>query len=363
MGLVYPDRAADPDAWARTLGVSRDAVDLWIDADVIDLHCDMEVPVRLFGYDPTRRHGPWTRPIPFFGHTDYPRLREACFTGVCYDLATNVFRPERNRQRITLANVARCKAQIAAHPTELGLARTAADYDAIVGEGRTAFWLTIQGGNALAHDPSVLDGPLGQDIHRITLVHLSTSVLGGSSSPSQADAGITARGRAFVEACNRNHILVDLAHAGRTTFFGALEAHTPDLPPVVTHTGVSGVRPHWRNLDDEQIRAIADRGGVVGIMYQGNFLAEVPAGFAAPRSAVLDHMEHVIDVAGEGAVALGTDYDGMITPPTDLTDITEHPRLVQDMLDRGWSEDRIRGALGRNYLRVVRSVRPGAGDG
>lgn len=360
MPLDYIDHRRDPEAWARALGVSRDAVDLWLDADVIDLHCDLEVPVRLFGYDPNRRHGPWTRVMPFFFHTDYPRLREASFTGVCYDLATNVFRPERNRQAVTLANLDRCKRQIAAHPDELGLARDAADYDAVVGDGRTAMWLTIQGGNAFAHDPSVLDGPVGQDIHRITLVHLSTSVLGGSNSPSQPDRGITERGRAFVEICNRNRILVDLAHAGRQTFYGALEVHDPELPPIVSHTGLSGVRPLWRNIDDQQARDIADRGGVVGVVYQGSFLSDVPTGFASPRSAILDHLEHVIKVAGEGAAAIGTDYDGLITPPSDLVDITEHPRLVQDMLDRGWSEERIRGLLGRNYLRVVRAIRPGS---
>lgn len=358
MTLSYPDHRADPDAWATALGVSRDAVDLWLDAHAIDLHCDLEVPVRVFGYDPTVRHGPWSRAVPFFGHTDYPRLREAAFTGVCYDLATNVFRPERNRQQVTLANLTRCAAQIAAHPTELGLARTGGDYDRIVASGRTAFWLTIQGGNAFAHDPSVLDGPVGQDIHRITLVHLSSSVLGGSSSPSQPDRGITARGRAFVETCVRNRILVDLAHAGRDTFFGALDAHPDTQSPIVSHTGVSAVRPHWRNLDDVQLRAIADRGGVIGIIYQGNFLADVRPGFAAPRAAVLDHMEHVLRVAGEGTAAIGTDYDGVITPPSDLTDITHHPRLVQDMLDRGWTEARIRGVLGENYLRVVRATRP-----
>lgn len=358
MSLEWIDHREDPGAWARALGVSEEAVALWLDAHVIDLHCDMEVPVRLFGYRPHQRHGPWRRVVPFFGHTDYPRLREASFTGICYDLATNVFRPERNRQRVTLANIARCKNQIQAHPEDLALVRTASDYDEATAEGRTAFWITLQGGNALSYDPSVLDGPVGQDIHRITLVHLSTSVLGGSNSPSQPDEGITERGRAFVEVCNANRILVDLAHAGPATFAGALEVHDAALPPIVSHTGVTGVRPHWRNVDDDQIRAIADRGGVIGVIYQGNFLEDVRVGFPSRRGAILDHIEHVISVAGEGAAAIGTDYDGMITPPWDLVDVTEHPKLVQDMLDRGWTEARIRAVLGLNYLRVVRDVRP-----
>lgn len=360
MALDHVDHRRDPQAWATALGVPLEAVELVLDADLIDLHCDMEVPVRVLGYDPSKRHGPWERVVPFMGHTDYPRLKEAGFTGVCYDLATNVFRPEANRQRITVDNVARCIRQIEAHPEDQAVVRSAADYDAARAADRVAYWITLQGGNALAHDPTVLDGPLGDDIHRITLVHLSTSVLGGSNSPSQPDPGISARGRDFVAVCNRNRVIVDLAHAGEHTFWGALEVHSPDLPPIVSHTGLDAVRPHWRNIDDRQARAIADRGGVIGVIYQGNFLSKVHTGFPSPRGAILDHLEHVIGVAGEHAAALGTDYDGMITPPKDLVDVTHHPLLVADMLHRGWSEDRIRNVLGRNYLRVVRAVRPGS---
>lgn len=357
--LTYVDHHADPAAWARALGVSTHACELLLDADFIDLHCDLEVPVRLFGYDPSKRHGPWKRVVPFMGHTDYPRLREAGLTGVAYDLATNVFRAEAPRFDVTRANVARCVRQIEAWPEDLGVARSCADYDRITAEGRTAMWLTLQGGNALAHDPGVLDGPLGRDLHRITLVHLGSSVLGGSSSPGQADRGITERGRAFVSTCNRNRILVDLAHAGKRTFWGALDAQAPGIPPVVTHTAMDAVRPLWRNIDDDQVRAIAARGGVVGIVYQGNFLEDVPPGFPArSRSSLLVHLEHLIDVGGEDVAALGTDYDGVITPPRDLVDVTHHPLLVDDMLRRGWSEVRIRKVLGLNYLRVVRDVRP-----
>ena len=129
------------------------------------------------------------------------------------------------------------------------------------------------------------------------------------------------------------------------------------MPPIVSHTGLDAVRRHWRNIDDAQIRAIADRGGVVGIMYQSNFLA--PVLLSCGRSAILDHLDHLVRVGGEEVAAIGTDYDGMITPPHDLRDVTHHPLLVQDMLRRGWSEQRIRRILGTNYLRVVAAARPG----
>jgi membrane dipeptidase len=354
--LLFRDHRADPAAWAANLGVSVEACELLLDADFVDLHCDMEVPTRLFGYRTDRHHGVARGVRPLVGHTDYPRLREASFTGVVLDIATNPFRPAGNRLAATRRNVEAVRARIDAWPDDLAFVTSRAGFDRARAAGRTSLWLALQGGNAVSADPSVLAGPLGRLLHRVTLVHLTSSDLGGTSSPLGFDRGITAKGREVVAACNEAHVLVDLAHAGRKTFFGALDAHRPDLPPIVSHTGIAAVHPHWRNLDDEQIRAVADRGGVVGVLYHTIFLA--PVGASTGRKAILAHLEHLIDVGGEEIAAIGTDYDGMITPPHDLHDVTHQPQLVQDMLDRGWTETRIRRVLGGNYLRMLAGVRP-----
>ncbi len=356
MALAWTDPRQDVAGWARSLGVSVEACELLLDSPFIDLHLDLEVPVRVFGYDPTKHHGRSAQPPPFWRHTDYPRIREAGFTGVVYDIATNPFRTWKDRLRTTLSNVAAVQERIDAHPDDLEIVWDAAGYDRAVAAGRTAFFLALQGGNALSADPTLLDGPLGQLLHRVTLVHLTTSRLGGTNSPAGPDRGCTARGRDLVARMNGARVLVDLAHAGKRTFWDVLDVHDPALPPIVSHTGVEAVHSHWRNVDDAQIRAIADRGGVVGVMYQSSFLAP---GRRCPRAAIGDHLAHVIQVGGESAAAIGTDYDGMIVPPHDLGDVTHHPQLVQDMLDRGWSIDRIRGILGANYVQVVRAVRPG----
>ncbi|TVQ92893.1 MAG: hypothetical protein EA397_05780 [Deltaproteobacteria bacterium] len=356
MRLQVREPGADPQGWARELGVSREAVELLVASDFIDLHLDLEVPVRLYGYDPTVRHEPRARPPLLWGHTDLPRVIEAGFTGVVYDIATNPARPPNNRLRATQRNLATLRARVAAYPEQLALVRTVGDYRRARAQGKLALWPSLQGGNAILADLSVLDGPMGQDLHRITLVHLTSSRLGGTSSPAGRDEGLSPLGRELVERCNERGIFVDLAHAGKRTFWDALRVHRLDLPAIVSHTGVEGVRPHWRNLDDDQIRAIAERGGVIGIMYQSAFLE--PVWLYARRAAILDHVQYVIDRVGEEFVAIGTDYDGAIVPPADLPDVTHHPLLVQDMLDRGWSPDRIRSVLGRNALRVMGRLRP-----
>lgn len=358
MSFAFADPRPDPAGWARSLGVSTEACEVLLASPFIDLHCDMEVPIRLFGYRPERHHGVTGRVRPWFWQTDYPRLREAGMTGVVYDIATNIARPAANRLATTLANVDRALARLAEHPDQLAFVTDRAGYDRAHAQGLTAMWLSLQGGNAVSADPSVLQGPLGAKLHRITLIHLTSSDLGGTNSPLGRDGGLTARGREVVERCNDAAILVDLAHAGRRSFFDALAVQRKGVPPIVSHTGLAAVRPHWRNIDDEQLRAIADRGGVVGVMYQSSFLA--PVWWTCGRAAIVAHLQHVVDTVGEDFAAIGTDYDGLIVPPHDLVDVTHHPMLVQDLLDRGWRPERIGKVLGGNYLRVVGEVRAGA---
>jgi membrane dipeptidase len=131
--------------------------------------------------------------------------------------------------------------------------------------------------------------------------------------------------------------------------------HDRALPLIVTHTGVSGVTPHWRNLDDDQIRAVADSGGTIGIIFHTAFLRR---NGRQDCSMVVDHMAHVVDVAGEDFVSIGSDYDGAITPPPDLRSGDSYPALVQKMMDRGWGATRIEKVLGGNFLRVFRDFRP-----
>ena len=155
---------------------------------------------------------------------------------------------------------------------------------------------------------------------------------------------------------NARRIFVDLAHIHERAFFDAVAVHDRTQPLLVTHTGVRGVRSMWRNLTDAQLRAVADTGGTVGIIFAEPFLKR-PGG---PRDAgmVVEHIAHVVDTVGDAHVSIGSDFDGAITPPPDLHGADCYPRLVQHMLDRGWREDRIRKALGANFLRALGMLRP-----
>lgn len=351
------DHRQDPAGWAKGLGISSEAVELYLDCQIIDLHNDLYVPARLYRFNVHKRHQPGVLGARFTNQSDLPRIREARLSGVFFDIATNPMRLSSARARVASANIQRVRADLAQHPEDFVLCRTASEYDAAVALDKTACFIGIQGGQAFQHSAQTLAG-IPDDVARITLVHLTNSRIGATSSPLGPDRdGITDRGRELVEVMNERRILVDLAHINRSGFLHAADVHDKTQPLICTHTGVSGVQPHWRNLDDQQIRLVTDTGGVIGIIFHSMFLDGKNFGRCAAER-VLDHMEHVTQIAGEHAVSIGTDYDGMIVPPMALQQVTDMPRLVQLMLDRRWPQDRIRGALALNALATLRRIRP-----
>lgn len=355
-GLDWRDHRRDPEGWARALGIAREAVDLYLASDVIDLHVDSFIWQRAFGYDLRRRHGHGPFGARYFSQVDFPRIREAQVTGATWVITTNPFRSRRTRPETFVGNLARLRATLASLPDDFAVVRNAAEYRAARAAGRHGAFLGIQGGNALDRDLGCLDLIPDDLVLRITLVHLSSSSLGATSSPAagrRRDEGLTPLGRDYVRRLAEKRIFLDLAHVNRAGFFDALSVHDKSQPVLVTHTGVSGVHPHWRNLDDEQLRAVAERGGTVGIMYQASFLGRPPVSC----ERIVDHLAHVVATVGEDHASLGSDWDGAISPPRDLPTCLELPRLVDRMLRRGWSDARIRKILGGNFLRVVEALR------
>jgi membrane dipeptidase len=356
--LSYRDLRSDPAVWAHALGVSREAIELYLASDVIDLHLDSFIWKRIFGYDLHRRHGAGPTRGHFLSHVDLPRIREACVTGGCWVITTNPLRPAARRTAILLENLRRLQGIFESVPDEIAVVRNAAEYDSAVASGRHAAFLAIQGGNALDRQLGDLDLIPDDLVLRVTLVHLSSSRIGVTSSPaarSRQGEGLTGFGRDYVRRLDEKRILVDLAHINREGFWDAVAVHDPTLPLIVTHTGVNGVHKHWRNLDDDQLHAVADSGGVVGVMYQSSFLGE--SSFHGRSDAIVRHLAHIIETVGEDFAALGSDWDGAISPPRDLQSPLELPRLVEHMLRRRWNPERIQKVLGRNFLRCVRAIR------
>ena len=349
-----PDPSAHIAARAKELGISVEAVELYSGSEMFDLHVESFIWTRLFGYRLDKRHGRGLFGGHFYSQLDFPRVLEAQIAGAQWSIATNPLGSRRRLSRALLKNVATLDRLFA---TEPGFQRvqTLSEYRRARERGQHAAFLAVQGGNAFGDECS---HPLLQSgrIIRVTLLHLTTSFLGSSSAPVSGffGDGLTHEGHELVELLNSTRTFVDLAHISPKGFFDVVKTHDPTQPLVVTHTGVNGVFPSWRNLSDEQIRAVADTGGTVGIMACSDFLRKR----GARACHVVDHIAHVIQVAGEDHVCLGSDFDGLIRTPSDLRNCLDWPRLVQVMLDRGFSTDRIQKLLGANFLRSLAQLRP-----
>jgi membrane dipeptidase len=237
------------------------------------------------------------------------------------------------------------------------MVKNAREYRAARAAGKHGAFVGIQGGNAIGASKEGLDLLDDGTILRVTVVHLTSSDLCATSSPLKVDrnAGLTDEGRAFVRGLNERKVFVDLAHISRAGFWDAVKIADPKQPLLVTHTGVCGVHDHWRNLDDDQVRAIAKTGGTIGVMYEATFLGE--SKWSGTLSKIVDHLQHIVKVAGEDFASLGSDWDGAIVTPRDMPTCLELPRLVDEMLKRKMSERVIRKILGGNFLRVVETLR------
>jgi membrane dipeptidase len=339
--------------------ISQDAVDLLASAEVFDLHLDMMIPHRLVGYDLNVRHEKPAFGGRFFGHLDFPRAIENGLTAGMWSITTNPLRTEASRWRVLLDNLGRLQAQVEASEGRVRIAVDAEGLAEARAAGAIACLPAIQGGNSLAAAPDGCASVPDDLVTRVTLVHLSNSLYGATSSPLamwRASAGLTDRGKALVEDLDRHRIFVDLAHINERGFWDAVEVHDKSRPLLATHTGVDGVKPHWRNLDDAQCKAIAETGGTIGIIFQDSYLRR--KGGPTDGRMVVEHMAHVIDIVGEDFVSIGSDYDGAITPPKGLRMSPCYPRLVQWMLDERWSEQRVVKVLGGNAIRCLQSMRP-----
>lgn len=332
----------------------RDARTLIDATGLFDLHIDSFIWTRILRYDLLRRHGRSLLGRRYLWQVDLPRALEAGLSGGIWSVTTNPFRPAAARRDACVRNVAHLHSILRRAPGVRPV-RTVAQYREARAAGEHGAFVGIQGGNALAssiEDLSLLDDG---DVMRITLVHLTDSRIGRTSSPLRlpgAAAGLSDFGREFVRRCNAARILVDLAHISPQGFHDAAAVHDASFPLIVTHTGVDGVHPHWRNLDDEQLRVVAATGGCVGVMCQESFL-----GTPTSVATVADHLEHIVSVGGWELPAIGTDFDGMVTPPKDLAGYDGFPRLVAELRRRGWTDEQLAGALCDNALRTIEAVR------
>jgi len=210
----------------------------------------------------------------------------------------------------------------------------------------TACLLSIEGAHALDGQLDNLDVLFRAGYRMMSPSHFFDNDIGGSAAGVHK-TGLTEKGRDWVRQMEARHMIVDLAHASPKTIADVLAIAT--RPLVVSHTGVKGTCDNNRNLTDDQIRAVAANGGLIGIGYWDTATCGTDA------RAIAKAMRYVSDRVGPEHVALGSDFDGAVTTPFDTTGLVE---ITDAMLQAGYSDPEIRMIMGENVINFLAANLP-----
>ena len=210
----------------------------------------------------------------------------------------------------------------------------------------TAGFLGIEGAHALEGDVNNVDLLFDAGFRMMAPTHFFDTEMGGSAH-GVAKGGLTDKGREMVRRMEARRMIVDLAHASPQTIEDVLAMAT--RPVVVSHSGVKGTCDNTRNLSDEQLKAIAGTGGVIGIGYWDTATCGRDAG------AIARAVRYAADLVGVRHVGLGSDYDGAITAPFDTTGLV---LITEALLDEGFSRPEIEMIMGGNVIRLLKENLP-----
>jgi len=167
----------------------------------------------------------------------------------------------------------------------------------------------------------------------------------------QAGGGLTRFGKKVIGEMNRLGMIVDLAHIAEKGFFDVLMASSH--PVIVSHANARAICNHHRNLSDQQLRAIKENGGVVGLTLYPAFIHDKTPNL----EILLNHFEHIAELIGTDYMGIGTDFDGMEGKmPEGLNDVSSLHLLVEGLRSRGFKENDLNKILFENYLRVIQKI-------
>jgi membrane dipeptidase len=284
------------------------------------------------------------------GHIDLPRLKEG---GV--DL--QVFAISSERDPTPAYSLRTAMEMIEAFYTECEkypqLVQPVASYNEIIEsneEGKIAAMLSIEGADVLEGRLNMLRVYHRLGVRMVGLVHSLRNLLADGVADNRTKGGLSSFGIEVVKELNKLGMVVDVSHLSDAGFWDVIE-NSKD-PVVASHSNARSVCSHPRNMTDEMISALAERGGVMGMNFAPDFVDK-------KRSSVetlVDHIDYIVDLVGPGHVGFGSDFDGIPSTPRGLEDASKMPAITEELVRREYSEDYIRLILGGNHLRLLKEV-------
>jgi membrane dipeptidase len=323
-------------------------------------------------------------------HTDIPRLREGGVGAQFWSVYVPAGRAkDHTAVRETLEQIDVVYRMVRAYPDTFEMAYTADDIVRIHKQGKIASLIGVEGGHSIDNSLGVLRMLYALGARYMTLTHSANTDWVDSATDKPVNHGLSPFGEQVVLEMNRLGMLVDISHVSAETMRHVLRISK--APVIASHSSAYAIAQHARNVPDDVLREVKKNGGVVMVNFYPGFV--MPEGARATREVlqvmrelqdrypkpeeftaafeqwrkehpfpsgsvhnVVDHIEHIIKVAGVDHVGLGSDFDGITQVPRQLEDVSCYPNITQVLLDRGYSRDDILKALGGNVLRVLRQA-------
>ena len=339
------------------------------------------------------------------GHLDLPRIFEGGL-GVqwwsCFVYSGYIAKKETVDRSLVLIDALKRFEKM--HPEQIGLALTAEDCRNMVKQGKHAVVPCIEGGHAINDNLAILRQYWDLGVRYITLTHFNTNNWADSSTDAAKNNGLSLFGVEVVKEMNKLGMVVDISHVSDKTFWDTIEV--VNKPLMASHSSSWEICKHPRNMKDDMLKAVATNGGVVCVNFCPPFVSErlrvesenlrnqmweemedlermgrrSPSGHfdksneyikqesikiqkkyrviisdleQATLSDTVDHIDHMVKVAGIDHVGLGSDFDGIANGPVGLEDCTKFPSITEELMRRGYADGDIQKILGLNTMRVM----------
>lgn len=242
-------------------------------------------------------------------------------------------------------------AEMTANAKDIVHARAAAEIDSAAAAGKIAAFLTVEEGG-VCESIERLHELFEMGVRLITLTWNFENSIGYPNSDNKAvmNSGLKPFGIEFADEMQRLGMLIDVSHLSDGGFWDI--ARRAKKPFVASHSNARALCHHRRNLTDEQLKAVAEKGGVVGINFYPAFLGKETVGRI---SMITEHIRHIRRIAGADSIALGSDFDGFFAP-CELDNSSDYPKLAVALEQAGFSDDEIEKICFKNALRVIRDV-------
>lgn len=362
---------------------------------LVDTHNDLLTSQTLEGRDVSNRLTE--------GHSDLHRLKDggvdvqffSVWTGETARNKEGFFRDAMEQidslEFITLRNV-----------EKMSLASGYSQVKDISRQNKLVSLIGVEGGHMIEDDLEKLEILYQRGVSYLTLTHNNSTSWASSArdetqgSPALKHKGLNDFGRQIIKRMNERGMMIDLSHVGEQTFYDVLESTTK--PVILTHSSVYALSQHFRNVNDDQIKAVAKNGGVICINFYSAFLDQTfniqyeklmgPGGkdikdsiqslyterkdkakhweeyvtgmlerYRPQYTSIVDHIDYIVKLVGVNYVGIGADLDGVDSLPVGFDDATDYPVITQELVKRGYSTSDIKKILGKNVLRVLKANR------